>query len=69
MTTQQLFFSHCKAVLNYIKVKYPSITAIMWDDMLRYTELPVLLGKLHDAQTYLFCWVSYTIHRLTCSVG
>ncbi|CAG2242814.1 HEX [Mytilus edulis] len=46
LTQQQLFFSHCKAVLNYIKVKYPSVTAIMWDDMLRHTELPVLLGKL-----------------------
>ncbi|XP_063446453.1 hexosaminidase D-like isoform X2 [Mytilus trossulus] len=43
LTQQQLFFSHCKAVLNYIKVKYPSVTAIMWDDMLRHTELSVLL--------------------------
>ena len=46
MTTQQLFFAHARAVLTHIKTKYPSITAIMWDDMLRYTEMPVLLGRV-----------------------
>lgn len=42
LTTQQLFFCHTRAVLLYLKTKHPNIKPIMWDDMLRFTELPVL---------------------------
>jgi hypothetical protein len=39
-----------------------------WKVTLRQPKFFVLLGKLHNTQTYLFCWVSYTIHRLTFSL-
>ncbi|WAQ96921.1 HEXD-like protein [Mya arenaria] len=41
-TPQQLFFAHMRAVCLYIKEKYPHLTIIMWDDMLRFLEQPVL---------------------------
>jgi hypothetical protein len=45
LTVEQLFFLHVRAVLLDLKVKHPALTPIMWDDMLRFTELPVLLGE------------------------
>ncbi|XP_033737366.1 hexosaminidase D-like isoform X1 [Pecten maximus] len=45
LSTQQLFFAHTQAVLLYLKAKHPNIKPIMWDDMLRFTELPVLQGS------------------------
>lgn len=42
LTTIQLFFAHIRAVCLYIKQKYPHVTIIMWDDMLRFLEIPVL---------------------------
>ena len=44
-TIAQLFFVHIRAVCMYVKVKYPALTILMWDDMLRFLELPVLVGK------------------------
>ncbi|KAL5019127.1 hypothetical protein ScPMuIL_004849 [Solemya velum] len=43
ITSQQLFFTHMRAVLMRFKLKYPGVTAIMWDDMLRMVDLPTLL--------------------------
>ncbi|KAL3876982.1 hypothetical protein ACJMK2_034752 [Sinanodonta woodiana] len=43
LTTQQLFFAHIRAVLMHIKKNYPSVIPIMWDDMMRCVELPILL--------------------------
>ncbi|XP_059144400.1 hexosaminidase D-like [Physella acuta] len=40
----QLFFSHVREVASYIKKMYPNVTIIMWDDMLRYSELPIILN-------------------------
>lgn len=44
-TPPQLFFAHVRRVCLYIKQKYPHLTIIMWDDMLRFLEQPVLSGK------------------------
>ncbi|XP_060573284.1 hexosaminidase D-like [Ruditapes philippinarum] len=55
-TVQQLFFAHVRAVCLFIKEKYPHITIIMWDDMLRFLELPVLaesgLGSLVEIMVW-----------------
>jgi len=56
ITPQHLFFAHIRTILMYIRNKYPNVTAIMWDDMLRMTELPVLLGNY---ETSLFFGMSY----------
>lgn len=56
ITLQQLFFSHTRSVLLYIKEKYPSLTAIMWDDMLRFTELPVLLESGLSGLVEVMVW-------------
>ncbi|BFZ13114.1 hypothetical protein BsWGS_16153 [Bradybaena similaris] len=40
----QLFFSHVHKVATHMKKTYPNVTPIMWDDMFRYSELPVILG-------------------------
>lgn len=45
LSPQQLFLIHVKAVLGHIKNTHPTITSIMWDDMLRHTELPILMSK------------------------
>ncbi|KAK3085548.1 hypothetical protein FSP39_005156 [Pinctada imbricata] len=42
LTPQELFFKHVKEVVSYIKEKYPSLTIIMWDDMLRSADLALL---------------------------
>lgn len=55
-TVQQLFFAHIRAVCLYIKQKYPHLTIIMWDDMLRFLEMPVLaesgLGSLVEIMVW-----------------
>lgn len=43
LTIPQLFFVHIRAVCMHMKVKYPALTILMWDDMLRFLELPVLV--------------------------
>ncbi|XP_022315492.2 hexosaminidase D-like isoform X2 [Crassostrea virginica] len=45
LSPQQLFLIHVKAVLAHMKSAYPTITCIMWDDMLRHAELPVLISS------------------------
>lgn len=45
LSPQQLFLIHVKAVLGHIKNTHPTITSIMWDDMLRHTELPILMNS------------------------
>ncbi|CAG5135906.1 unnamed protein product [Candidula unifasciata] len=52
----QLFFSHVHKVATHIQNTYPSVTTIMWDDMFRYSELPVILdcglGKLVEPMVW-----------------
>ncbi|XP_048758063.2 hexosaminidase D-like [Ostrea edulis] len=45
ISAQQLFLVHVKAILCHIKETHPNINSIMWDDMLRHIELPVLLNS------------------------
>ncbi|CAL1528060.1 unnamed protein product [Lymnaea stagnalis] len=40
----QLFFSHVRSVATHVKSNYRGITTIIWDDMLRHSELPVILN-------------------------
>ena len=44
LTSEQLFFQHVKNVAQHVKDNYPSVTPIVWDDMFRLTDLPVLKG-------------------------
>ncbi|KAH9507774.1 hypothetical protein Btru_053688 [Bulinus truncatus] len=44
LTRDQLFFAHVRNVAKHIKVHYSDITVIIWDDMLRYSELPIILN-------------------------
>ena len=55
LTIAQLFFVHIRAVCMYVKVKYPALTILMWDDMLRFLELPVLVGK-SPLQVFNISW-------------
>ncbi|KAL4240788.1 hypothetical protein ACF0H5_001576 [Mactra antiquata] len=56
LTVPQLLFAHIRAVCLYIKQKYPHLTIIMWDDMLRFLELPLLaesgLGNLVELMVW-----------------
>eukprot|EP00058_Branchiostoma_floridae_P009883 XP_002595371.1 hypothetical protein BRAFLDRAFT_69200 [Branchiostoma floridae] len=44
---RQLFLDHIMTVLSYIKVMYPNVKAIMWDDMLRETSMAHLQVVIH----------------------
>ena len=67
LTIAQLFFVHIRAVCMYVKVKYPALTILMWDDMLRFLELPVLVGKIcvHEKLSYtlLICLKSDLFYK------
>lgn len=41
-TMEQLFLNHAKAVANHVVTTFPSVTPIMWDDMLRNMNEDVL---------------------------
>ena len=64
LTIAQLFFVHIRAVCMYVKVKYPALTILMWDDMLRFLELPVLVGKCPLACKFFI----YSDNELFCSI-
>lgn len=42
LSSQQMFFAHIHAVVTYLKTHYSHITVLMWDDMMRFTELSIL---------------------------
>lgn len=46
----ELFLTHVSQVAEYIRKRYPYVTPIIWDDMLRHLPLSVLetfnIGKL-----------------------
>ncbi|KAK6982589.1 hexosaminidase D-like isoform X1 [Biomphalaria glabrata] len=44
LTKDQLFFEHVRNVAKHIKAHYDSITVIIWDDMLRYSEMSIILN-------------------------
>lgn len=45
LSSQQMFFAHIHAVVTYLKTHYSHITVLMWDDMMRFTELSILKGN------------------------
>ena len=45
VTKSNLFLGHVAKVLKYLKNKYPSVTFIMWDDMLRNCTVDQMKGK------------------------
>lgn len=64
LTPQQLFLLHIKAVLDHIKENYPNISCIMWDDMLRHTELPLLINSSLGDLVEPMVWHYLTSFRL-----
>ncbi|KAK6187956.1 hypothetical protein SNE40_005872 [Patella caerulea] len=56
LVVEQIFFSHVNSVASYVRQKYPGITPIIWDDMLRLSELPLLkesgLGELVEPMVW-----------------
>nr|KAG5714688.1 hypothetical protein BaRGS_000176 [Batillaria attramentaria] len=55
-TPQQLFFHHVKALALYIRHRYSTVTPIVWDDMFRLTDTPLLkesgLGELVEPMVW-----------------
>ncbi|XP_072026677.1 hexosaminidase D-like [Amphiura filiformis] len=52
----ELFLTHVSRVLKYLKNKYPSVTFIMWDDMLRTVSVEQMkahnLGEMVDPMVW-----------------
>ena len=46
MQEMQLFFHHIKQIVSHIQAEHPNIKVLLWDDMLRETELTVLKGNM-----------------------
>ncbi|XP_066293035.1 hexosaminidase D-like isoform X3 [Branchiostoma lanceolatum] len=57
-TDRQLFLDHIMTVLSYIKVMYPNVKAIMWDDMLRETSMTHLqaygIGEMVEPMVWCY---------------
>ncbi|XP_078692347.1 hexosaminidase D-like isoform X2 [Branchiostoma floridae x Branchiostoma belcheri] len=57
-TDRQLFLDHIMTVLSYIKVMYPKVKAIMWDDMLRETSMAHLqaygIGEMVEPMVWCY---------------
>ncbi|XP_078610609.1 hexosaminidase D-like isoform X1 [Branchiostoma floridae x Branchiostoma japonicum] len=55
---RQLFLDHIMTVLSYIKVMYPNVKAIMWDDMLRETSMAHLqaygIGEMVEPMVWCY---------------
>lgn len=53
---QQLFFQHVKTLAVYLRERYPCVTPIVWDDMFRFTDTPLLkesgLGELVEPMVW-----------------
>ncbi|XP_041363574.1 hexosaminidase D-like [Gigantopelta aegis] len=41
----QMFFSHVASVAKHIRMMHPTVIPLIWDDMLRNIELPVLIDS------------------------
>nr|XP_054763472.1 hexosaminidase D-like [Lytechinus pictus] len=64
-----LFLIHVKAVLLYLKEKYPNVRPIMWDDMLRNAKYDLLkdskLDELVDIMVWNYLDTSESFHNNT----
>lgn len=63
LSKDQLFFGHVHSVASHIRRTYPNVTCIVWDDMFRFSELPVILGRL-GLSVFFFNIVRISVYLL-----
>ncbi|XP_005096331.1 hexosaminidase D [Aplysia californica] len=44
LSKEQIFFSHVREVATHVQKNYNGVMCIVWDDMFRFSELPVILN-------------------------
>lgn len=53
ITTNDLFLMWVLRLAKWIKAKYPHLTLIMWDDMMRQIPLEKLLSMLYERNVFI----------------
>lgn len=55
---ENLFLKHIKNVVDIVRIKYPSIKIIVWDDMLRHISqqsmLDAKIGELVEPMVWVY---------------
>lgn len=62
-TPEKLWLSHIKAVATCVASSYPSVTPIVWDDMLRGIGEETLAGVWPVTGWVIFCSIQKSLHN------